>query len=133
VTILKSDWLKDTVWVEWHLTAGGWTRGTMRTEKGAFENEVLPPPDCLMSIRTLEFMPTSASEKPADWSVIRWIARDAQRLEAAQEKWGVLPLQAPALSADSANEHPEVKRRAVMQMSENQRPVGTSVRRRRRY
>jgi hypothetical protein len=128
VTIPKADWIKDTVWHESHLTPGGWVHGTIRTEKGRFENEVDAPPDRLMTVRSLERVPTDGSEKVSDWSEIRWKTGNVESLEVAQERWGVLPRRAAALSRESASQHPTLKNLLLMMRSENRRPFGSRVR-----
>ncbi|HVB99087.1 MAG TPA: hypothetical protein VNJ12_07120 [Candidatus Dormibacteraeota bacterium] len=123
----KEDWLKDTVWSEAHLTLGGWLRGTTRTEKGRFENEVAPPSDCLMTVRSLDLMPSNPKEKPKAFSEIRWRLDDVELIERAQANLGVLPRRAPPLSHESASKHSILKNLALMQLSESRRPVGKIV------
>lgn len=129
MAILREDWLKDVTWREMHLTWVGWKRGTIRTEKGRYEMEIERPPDCLMTVRSLEKIPTDKTEKPADWSEIRWRINDTHRIEAAQEKWGVLPRSFPALSAKTAAEHRGLNTIAAMRLPDVQRPLGRLVKR----
>jgi hypothetical protein len=129
MAIPPQDWIKDTEWREVHLTPLGWVRGTIRTERGRYENERDPPPDCLMTVRLLESMPTDPEQKPADWSEIRWYTPDLKSLEEAQGNFGVLPSYAPALSPKSAAAHPMLPGLATMQLSESRRPRGKRMRR----
>ena len=72
-----------------HLTPTGWVSGTIRIEKGRYENERDPPPDWLISVRMLQKVPTDPGQAPADWSEIRWCTNDLKALERAQEKFGL--------------------------------------------
>jgi hypothetical protein len=127
------DWIKDTAWTEMHLTATGWLRGTKRTEKGRYENEVAPPPDCLMTVRSLECVPADPREKQTEWTEIRWRIPDAERIEQAQENWGVLPRSAPPLSPQSASKHLALKNLSTMRLSELRRPLGKRVKKERTW
>lgn len=122
MTLPKEDWIKDTAWQEVHLTSGGWVKGTIRTEKGRYEAEIGRPHDCLMTVRSLEKIPTDANDRPAEWSEIRWHSRDVQRIETAQENWGVLPHWFPPLASDA--QHPALKNIDVMKLPEIKRPPG---------
>jgi hypothetical protein len=122
MAIPPKDWIKDTEWREVHLTPAGWVSGTIRTEKGRYENERDPPPDCLISVRMLQKMPADPGQAPADWSEIRWCTNDLKALERAQEKFGVLPWHAPALSPSSAASHSAIPGLASMRLSESRRP-----------
>src|ERR1019366_2520207 len=124
MTITTDDWIKDTIWREMHLTSHGWIRGSSRTEKGRFENDVEPPFDRILTVRCLEFIPADPKQIPKDWSEIRWINSNDRYLEEAQELWGVLPRSAPALSAESAKRHLTLKNIRDMRKSENSRPLG---------
>lgn len=128
MAVPKEDWLKDTAWTEMHLTSTGWRRGTIRAEKGRFENEVDPPPDCLMTVRSLHRIPSNPQEKPTEWSEIRSRVLDMERIEQAQDNWGVLPRHAPPLSTKSASEHPALKNLPAMRLSESRRSLGRRIR-----
>ncbi len=130
MAVPKQDWIKDTVWTEMHLTATGWVRGTIRTEKGRFENEVDQPPDCLMTVRSLERVPSDPHEKQTEWTEIRWRVPDIERIERAQDNWGVLPYSAPPLSPKSASEHPALSNLPTMRLAELRRPLGKRMKRR---
>ena len=125
----KSDWIKDAIWTEYHLTATGWVRGTHRTERGRYENELEPPPDRLMTVRSLQIVPSDPAKKPIDETEIRWVtgATARQYLEEAQNNWGVLPLHAPALSGVSADANSGLSNVRLMCKSEMQRPLGRRV------
>lgn len=60
-------------------------------------------------------------QAPADWSEIRWCTNDLKALERAQEKFGVLPSYAPALSPCSAASHSAIPGLASMRLSESRR------------
>lgn len=130
MAVPKEDWIKDTVWIEFHLTPTGWLRGTKRTEKGRFENEIEPPIDRLMTVRCLECVPDDATIKPTAKSEIRWRIDDVQYIEKAQSDWGVLPRDAPPLSAEAVARHRPLKNLLTMQLSELRRPLGTRIKKR---
>jgi hypothetical protein len=128
MTIPVEDWIKDTEWREMHLTSHGWIKGTLRTEKGHFEDEIDPPLDRVLTLRILECVPSNPNEKPSDWCEIIWHSRNPATLEAAQEKWGVLPRWAPALSANSAAKYPMLSNLGSMRLSDDKRPRGRRTR-----
>jgi hypothetical protein len=128
MAVPKEDWVKDTVWVEMHLTGVGWVRGTKRTEKGRFEYEIDPPPDTLMTVRCLECIPDDPKSKPTERTEIRWRVLDVEQIARAQSDWGVLPRHAPPLSADSALKHAALKNLPAMQHFELHRPLGKRLR-----
>ena len=122
MAVPRSDWLKDTVWTEYHLSSAGWEAGTSRSEKGRFENEVDPPADRLLTIRSLCYVPSAASEKPRFWSEIRWLSPNLEAVLDAQRLAGVLPPYASALCQESADSYPQLKTAAVMRQPADDRP-----------
>jgi hypothetical protein len=130
MSIPREDWIKDTEWREVHLTSHGWIKGTIRTEKGHFEEVIEPPGDRVLTIRILESVPTNPDEKPGYWCEIIWHSNNRAALEAAQEQCGVLPRYAPALSAASAAKYPTLSNIGLMRLSEDKRPRGKRQRRR---
>jgi hypothetical protein len=123
MTITKQDWVKDTDWVDVHLTPCGWRYGTEHYDTGyKFEKE--PPTDRLMTVRHFECIPADPNRASGDWSEIRWRTDDALALERAQDRWGVLPDHFPALSAASAADHVGLKNIMILQLSKDWRPRG---------
>ena len=127
VAVLREDWIKDTTWQESHLTRSGWKSGTMRTEKGRYENERDRPDDALLTVRALNKIPFDEKERCKEWSEVRWRSKDAQGIEEAQKKWGCLPKAFPQLSKESAVEHKTLRAISHMQMPPNMRPRGSLV------
>jgi hypothetical protein len=125
--IPRADWIKDTQWSEKHLTPTGWVYGTNRTERGRFEAEIPPPPDCLLTIRSLSCIPSDWSQKPRDWSEIRWATRDMVRLRQAIERygWGYTT----AISAESFAQHRNIPNIELLALPPHERPRGRRPRR----
>jgi hypothetical protein len=124
MAIPKEDWIKDTVWIEFYLTNTGWMRGTKRTEKGRFENEIEPPVYRLMTVRCLECIPDEGHNRPTEKTEIRWCSDDLEKVTKAQIDWGALPHDAPPLSPQSASKHLALTNLAIMRLPELRRPRG---------
>jgi hypothetical protein len=124
MVIPVQDWIKDADWRDVHLTSTGWVKGTLRTEKGRFEDEIEPPPDRVLTIRIVESVPSNPEELPKEWSEIIWHTKNQTMLEQAQERWGVLPRSAPPLSSASAAKNPLIPGVPYMRLTDQSRPHG---------
>jgi hypothetical protein len=118
------DWIKDADWRDIHLTSTGWVKGTRRTEKGRFEDELEPPADRFLTIRIIELVPSSPDELPREWSEIIWHTENRKFLEEAQERFGVLPRYAPPLSFEAADKNSSLPGVSLMRLSDALRPRG---------
>lgn len=121
----RQEWVKDTDWVEIHLTPRGWRDGTYVSDKGyRFRRE--PPHDRLMTIRCFEYIPADPNRGQEEWSEIYWRTDNTPAIERAQNRWGVLPSHSPPLSAESAAEHIGLKNIRVMRLPSKSAPVTTA-------
>jgi hypothetical protein len=117
----KQDWIKDTDWFEAHLTPRGWRYGTEIRDTG-YKLPKEPPTDRLMTVRCFECTPANPNRAPQEWSEIHWRTNNVEALEKAQDRWGVLPGSAPALSTASAADHLDLKNIRSMRLSKDRRP-----------
>lgn len=72
--------MKDTDWIDCHLTPRGWWYGTQVYDSG-YKREAVPPRDCLMTVRTYSYIPTNPAKAMEDWSEIIWCTDNFDALE----------------------------------------------------
>ncbi len=126
--ILHQDWIKDTDWIEYHLTNRGWARGSIRRERGIFEQPVDVVQGRLMTIRSLETIPSDPKKPVVGKSEIRWITDRIVELERAQDDWGVLPPGAYPLLRDQKERFRDLKHVRLMLLGQKERPWGKKTR-----
>ena len=75
-------------WTEWHLTPGGWVRGT---EKEDFRKiERAPPPDRVKAVRWHDYLSSSFS-RPHRYHSDEWSLEDKATIASLETKFGPPP------------------------------------------
>jgi hypothetical protein len=76
-------------WTEWHLTPGGWLRGSEKEDSGG--TKLVPKPDqCVMTVRHREYLSSSFSKlEKTDETV--WASEDDSIVEGLLGQHGQAP------------------------------------------